>query len=237
MESICEVFMSEPDNLLAIYQTLVREHTIRFEPELGQLRLLVEQRMQEIRQQEQPLIAAQLSELNRITQALSSDARCLISTSEFHAFVQQLLSAPANRWYRSSPTLTVSDNPNTWLLRQLEYPLQLSEYRIIEENDAYDDENYYTSYQYSLLVRLGSVGKTIEVRTGRLSYGNPTRYEAYEPQYQQEEIADELEGAIEALNLEASQMTTLLEEVSCLVCYARSLFGLEPSVANFNYSA
>lgn len=48
--------MTNSNSLLSSYQALVQDHASRFDPEILELQQLVQQRMQDLNQQEQALV-------------------------------------------------------------------------------------------------------------------------------------------------------------------------------------
>lgn len=224
--------MSESHRILSAYQSLVQEHSARFDPQIHQLQQVVAQRLQEMRNQEQELIEAQVVELRQITQALQSDARYLLPSSEFQEFVQQLKTASTPRWY-STTELIVADEPTSWLLARLDMPLGLNNYRTIEDNYAYNDERTFTQYLYSLSIRFGTTEKTIQIETGRYYYPEPPTISSIREQ--QLDIEDCVAELTEAGNWEQSEREQLQQEMSCLICHASTLFVLTPKRIKFEY--
>lgn len=106
--------MTKSNSLLANYQALVQNHATQFDPEIAALRQLVEARMQEVHSKEQALVSAQEVELKRITDALATDARCLLPIPEFSAFVQEYkrMSRP---WYSQKSESPIADDPTQLL--------------------------------------------------------------------------------------------------------------------------
>jgi UDP-N-acetylglucosamine transferase subunit ALG13 len=82
--------MTDSNSLLSLYEELVQNHASQFDSEIASLQQLVKTRMQELRGLEQTLVEAQTTELKRITNALATDARCLLATPGLKTFVQEL---------------------------------------------------------------------------------------------------------------------------------------------------
>jgi len=160
--------MTNSDSLLSSYQALVQNHANRFDPEIAALQQLVQARMQELRDSEQALVEAQTTELKRITDALATDARCLLPTLELSAFVQELKRIKSDHWYSGKSEFVVADDPMTWLLATFDLPVGLSNYQTQEDPDAYDDERTHTLYSYFLSLRLSNAERRFEVPYKRI---------------------------------------------------------------------
>ena len=140
-----EYAMRDSNSLLSLYEELVQNHISQFDPEIADLQQLVKTRMQELHDAEQTLVEAQAVELKRITDALATDARCLLPTSGLRTFVQELKETKSKNWYTRKPESSIAEDPTIWLLATLELPIGLSNYQNKEDPDGYDDEpNYRT---------------------------------------------------------------------------------------------
>jgi hypothetical protein len=228
--------MTNSDSLLSSYQALVQNHANQFDPEIAALQQLVQARMQELRRQEQALVEAQAIELKRITDALATDARCLLPTPELSAFVQELKQIKSDYWYTRKSESTVADDPTTWLLATLELPISLSNYQTQEDPNGYDDERTHTLYSYSLSLRLGSVERFVEVPYKRIYSLNECRESSLK-----EQIDYYILGSVEDLLIEIehpeAQRNQLAAEISVLVGYATKIFALTPRTAIFEYTS
>ncbi len=225
--------MTNSNSLLSSYQALVQNHANQFDPEVAALQELVQIRMLELHSREQAIVEAQAIELKRITDALATDARFLLSTPEFSAFVQEFkqMSRP---WYSRKPDVAIADDPTTWLLATLDLPISLSNYQTQEDPDAYDDERTHILYTYSLSLRLGETDHKIEVRRKRIyNVNDQTEYSLQEQiNY---DISGEVGGILREIEYPEAQKAQLTEELSVLVGYASTLFALTPRTASFEY--
>jgi hypothetical protein len=167
--------MTNSNSLLSSYQALVQNHASHFDPEISELQQLIQQRMQDLNQQEQALVEAQVAKLQEIVNALATDARYFLSTPEFSTFVQELKKAPRDYWYSQKAQATVADDPTTWLLATLDLPVSLSNYELHEDPDAYDDERTHILYSYSLLLKLGNAEREVCVSYKRIYNLNEQR--------------------------------------------------------------
>ena len=158
-----------------------------------------------------------------IIQYFKYDARVVLSTPEFWSFVQELIDEYNQRISWSSP-INFSNNPNDWLLFQLEYPLRLSEYQYLGGMRGYSDEYYYQSHQYSILVELGEIETKIEFNQDEDREGciyNSSIYKDIANRVSENTL---LEEKFNALALQLEQHYKLISELSCLICYVVSLF-------------
>lgn len=226
--------MANSNFLLSGYQALVQNHASQFDPEITALEQLVEQRMQDLSQQEQALIEAQMVELQRIIDALATDACCFLPTSEFSAFVQELKKAPRDYWYSQKYPATIADDPTTWLLATLDLPVSISDYQTHEDPDAYDDERTHILYSYSLLLKIGNAERQVEVSYKRIYNLNEQRESSLREQIDYY-ISGAVENLLEKIEYPETERTQLSQELSILVGYATTLFALKPRTATFIY--
>ncbi|MUG98266.1 hypothetical protein F7734_40550 [Scytonema sp. UIC 10036] len=226
--------MANSNSLLSSYQALVQNHASQFDPEITALQQLVEQRMQDLSQQEQTLLEAQVVKLQDIIDALATDARCFLPTPEFSAFVQELKKAPRDYWYRQKDRATIADDPTTWLLATLDLPVSLSNYQTHEDPDAYDDERTHILYSYSLLLKLGKAEREVYVYYKRIYNLNEQRESSLREQIDYY-ISGEVEDLLEKIEYPETERMQLTQEVSLLVGYATTLFALKPRTATFIY--
>ena len=228
--------MTNSDSPLSSYQALVQNHASRFDPEIAALQQLVQARMQELRDSEQALVEAQAIELKRITDALATDARCLLPRLELSAFVQELKRIKSDRWYGRKSEFVVADDPTTWLLATLDLPVGLSNYQKQSDPDAYDDERTHTLYSYSLSLRLGDAERQVEVPYKRIYNLNESRESSLKEQIDYY-ISDDVDDLLRNREYPEAQRNQLTEELSVLVGYASTLFALTPRTASFEYAS
>ncbi|WP_413176342.1 hypothetical protein [Anabaena azotica] len=228
--------MTNFESLLSNYQALVQNHASQFDPEIASLQQLVQARMQEIRHSEQALLEAQVIELKRITDALATDARCLLSTPELKAFVQELKHSKSDNWYTRKSETAIAEDPTTWLLATLELPIGISNYQTLEDPYAYDDERTHILYSYSLSLKLGDTEYRIEVPYKRIYNLNESRESSLKEQIDYY-ISGDVEGLLRKINYPEAERNQLAQELSILVGYATKLFALKPRTASFEYTS
>ncbi|MEH2383440.1 MAG: hypothetical protein V7K27_31895 [Nostoc sp.] len=226
--------MTDSNSLLSSYEELVQNHVSQFDPRIADLQQLVKTRMQELRDAEKTLVEAQAIELKRITDALATDARCLLPTPELRAFVQELKQIKNNNWYARKSEFSIADDPTSWLLITVELPIGLSNYQTQEDPDAYDDERTYIRYSYTLSLRLGSVEHLIEVPKKRIYNLNECTETNMKEQIDYY-ISDEVGGLFRNMEYPDEQKQQLTQEISVLVGYATKILTLTPKTAIFEY--
>ncbi len=231
-----ECALTDFNSLLSSYEELVQNHANQFEPEIADLQQIVKARMQELRDSEQRLVEAQTIELKGITDALATDARCLLSTAELRAFVQELNQIKSKNWYTHKSEFRIADDPTSWLLTTVELPIGLSNYQTQEDSNAYDDERTYIRYTYTLSLRLGLVEHLIEVAYKRIYNLNECTETNIKEQIDYY-ISGEVEGLFRNMEYPEEQKQQLAQEISLLVGYATKIFTLTPRTAIFEYTS
>lgn len=99
--------------------------------------------------------------MHYLLQCLKSDARFVIPNKKFRSFLQELTNN-YNQCDRDRTPLEFSNNPNDWLLFQLECPFGMSEYQYLELNRIQNNKTNSISRQYSILIRLGDIENEVE---------------------------------------------------------------------------
>ncbi|TWH43082.1 hypothetical protein [Dulcicalothrix desertica] len=225
--------MTSSDSILSNYQTLVANHASQFDPEVTAIQELVQARMQELRRSEQTLVEAQTAELKRITDALATDVRCLLSTPELRAFVEEY-KKDSRAWYSQKSDSSIADDPTTWLLATVELPIGLSNYQTQEDPDGYDDERHHILYSYSLCLTINGVERLIEVPYKRTYNINEDRYYSLDDQIDCY-IAGEVEDFLDEIEYPKTSRDQLVKELSVLIGYAENILTLKPRVVSFEY--
>jgi hypothetical protein len=209
----------------SIQQILFAYHrlTTQYEATLDRdLEALYEQTVTSVinlRRHEDLWLAARSNWVERLRPLLETDARCLLSTSQFTAYVQPLLFL--NR--ATSQTQSLAVNPSAWVLKQIKHPLFLGEYEAVYRNDT---------YSYLLTARLGTWQQRIQVSVVSFYSSSSEFFEAIE---QWEEALKQIHASFDDFDLGESQKALLPQEISCLICYVGQLFELRPKTAWFRY--
>ncbi|MEA5604682.1 hypothetical protein [Nostoc sp. UHCC 0252] len=229
--------MADSNSLFSLYEELVQDHSSQFDPQIASLQELVITRMQAIRDAEQSLVEAQAIELKRITDALATDARCLLPMPGLRAFVQELKQTKSNNWYTRKSEFSIAEDPTTWLLAMLELPIGLSNYQTHEDLNGYDDERNFIGYSYTLSLKLGSVEHSInEIPLKRIYNVNECSETSIKGQIE-DYIYGDVKYLLRDMEYPESQKQQLAAEISTLVGYSLKIFALKPRRAIFNYSS
>lgn len=229
--------MTDSNSLLSLYEELVQNHISQFDPQIADLQQLVKARMQEIRDAEQSLVETQAIELKRITDALATDARCLLSMPGLRAFVQELKQTKSNNWYTRKSEFSIAEDPTTWLLAMLKLPIGLSNYQTHEDLNGYDDERNFIGYSYTLSLKLGSVEHSInEIPLKRIYNVNEFSETSIKGQIE-DYIYGDVKYLLRDMEYPEEQKQQLAAEISTLVGYSLKIFALKPRRAIFNYSS
>ncbi|MCU0565664.1 MAG: hypothetical protein MUF49_03605 [Oculatellaceae cyanobacterium Prado106] len=225
--------MDSSANLLHDYQVLSQTHAERFDPALHSLQAQIEQQLQALQQQEEPLVQQQQNVLNALQDAIATDARWLMGLSEFQQYLQN--TQPRSRSWSTREIIPLDPSPLNWEIYTSENAVQISNFEEDEELDDYDDERTHASYGYTVQVKMGTYCDTLYRTTTRRVYGiRDTRH------YNLEDQREQLESAISDLfygsNLDRSIIDHLSQELSYLVGYACQLFMMKPRRVEWCYS-
>lgn len=232
MAEIDRKSQAEKQPLLATYQTLVQAHANHFQPELDQLRHFVTERLDALRQQEQDFIATQTVELERLTQILQQDMRCLLDTLEFEAFVRTLKLTPSP-FDQAFPALTIPDDLSVWQVTRLAEPLRLSNYRSFEQPNLYDGRRKFTATCCSLTLTIGKTAIVLSVEIARSYPDEPPLVVPAAVEVRR--IWCNLPLLLSIQPWTPSDRQALIPELSCLLCFARSVLALQPHSVQFEY--
>ncbi|BAU16109.1 hypothetical protein LEP3755_66760 (plasmid) [Leptolyngbya sp. NIES-3755] len=236
--------MTLTDALIA-YDRLRQQHSQQIDPALQALHTQIEQQISELQAEEQGYLDAQNAALSSLRPQIEADARCLLSTQPFIAFVLERTTQRSQ--YRLGERLPVDPDPQQWQLAMQPLPLQIVGYEQQRDDHAYNDENHYTQYSYEMTVQLGSWRKTIDVDTASLSPGHPMRYQRDDIDAQYYDVAYRLididryravvptESEFTELQLDAEQVRQLKEEMSYLLAFVGDLFHLQSPIESFCY--
>jgi len=222
-------------HLLGEYESLVRQHTEQFTPTLIQLQASVDQTLHQLRQQERSLIEAQAQQLAQFHTQLSTDARCLLTSTELQTFISQVQATPALvRWNQKEPTPDADAHPANWQLSQMNLPIAIRDYETTVDHNAYDDERTHSAYGYKATLVVGEQSQQIEVLTRRIY--SPVEERFYSLRQQLAYYIEE-----QVIRLLPQQNSTpaqdlLVQEISYLFACAAGLLSLTPQTVQFHYS-
>lgn len=230
-----EFEMQKLQELVTAYHDLVQEHDAYTQAKLVQLKQLIDLQIHEIQTQEKLALEAQNARLTQIQRSLKRDARYLLGINEFRNFLQQMRepskqsSEPDTNWFQPD------GDPLSWSLAKLDARIKLNRFRLTEDREACDDEEIYTSYEYSLFVQIGQTQTSIKIQTGRLIHNDPNHYIPCSDLEQQQEILIQILEPFSQLPFEADQVDQLIKELSFLICFAGKLLSSTPRPFEFTY--
>ncbi|WP_179228649.1 hypothetical protein [Leptolyngbya ohadii] len=175
-----------------------------------------------------------LYQFRQWAEQLETDAYWLLEDKDFQAAVFLLKNSPPptafckdtgalsesarQDWLQERTRLEVDENPTRWLAAQLRVPLRLSGFRLLIEKATDEEGETYTAWRYALSVNLGTATVPVVIHASRC-YGKVTM--PLRLKEQQEEIVEQLKQAVPAATPEQ-----LVQEISCLVCFAAQIFDL-----------
>ncbi len=227
--------MTVVNSVLSKYQALVEEHTSQFRPQVDTLRQLIDERMKEIHEAEDKILEAESVEIKKIIHALETDARFLLSTSEFKEFVRNLQHTSKSSSYSLPKALVVKD-PTTWLLTEVELPIYLTEYKNVSDPYAYDDERTYNLYTHCISLSIGDEKCSLAIEYKRIYGYDEVRKYSWEGMISQCTYeASDLTFGLNSNSGNKKRIKTLIEEVSILVVYSILLFTLKPTISMLEY--
>jgi hypothetical protein len=224
-------------HLLSEYQSLVQQHQAQFNPTLTQLQASVNEMLQQLQQQEQPLVLAQTEQLTQLRAQFATDVRPLLNSVELQAFVAEVEAIPTHVYlHQNQSSSTVDANPQNWRVAQSDLAIAIRDDETTVDHDAYDDEHTHTAYGYSVTIQIGDHSQRIEVLTER-AY-SPIRQPVYSLREQLEYyLEDEVAGLLRQQQIEGSIKMQLAREISYLLGCAVRLLQLTPQTVQFQYSS
>jgi hypothetical protein len=222
---------STQPKLLSLYQSWLRIYALRLHPELEQLWQLDDI----FREEPEQSFSRCLKDITKLTSLIRNDARHLLLAPDFKGFVEKLKRvSPCQPWEPKATRLSVPSEPKRWLMRNLDEPLQLEYFQLLSELGIDEDKEAFVACSYELTVTWGEFEvNLVEIECGNV-YSEPLRFARSPFKEQQEAIAEQLAAA----SLEQGGLSLrLMEEVSCLTCYAALAFALEARIDSFQEEA
>ena len=215
------------------YKLFAQSHADRFDSEVTLIQEQIERQVKVIQEQETSLVQQQRSALDCLHQAIATEARCLLGLPEFRQYVQDTQTADCG--WSSKKKEPIDLDPLTWRIYHSDDAIQISDYREHEDRDAYDDEQTYVSYGYTVKVVFGPYSETLYETTLKRVYGlHNARSHSLTDQRKQ------LESSVGDLyydaKLESTVANQLSQELSYLVGYACQLLTLKPRQVELSYA-
>lgn len=189
--------------------------------QINQLKEHIGIELQAIQQHELALTAQQSAQLDQLRVHLAIDARSLLHTGDFQAFVHSMVRQGDGELGRAL-------NPIDWHLGTLPHPLQLENIEAIEQGKSAGA----IAFGVRMTVRLGNWHQVITIPIGRQGKGAPVHYDPLATPQQWIEVGYQLQQSLRRLPIEPEHQLGLAQELGCLLSYVGELFNLR-SVADW----
>lgn len=209
------------EQLLIAYRRLQDQYDAEIDIKLDELSGLIAQFLMGVRQREQPFLRQKSQLVAQINPYLEEDARCLLSTTEFRAFVEQFIKSCQASSGIIAQTLLLTPAPSTWILPRLNTPLQLQNYQLVQEDSA---------YLFRLTASLGNWQQDFTVDIARPTPNNDL-LEIFSLEEQWREVEAQMLGEIHVTE-NGSQLS---QEISSLICFTGLTLETIPKMTWFSY--
>jgi hypothetical protein len=219
--------------LVEIYQKLVEEHDSFLTHETTLLKQLIELKIQEIQDREQPLLSARIKQLEVIRRAIKMDVRYLLGTTGLQTFVRQLKEELLYPTENEDYLIQVDEDPLSWLVSELDSPIKISRFKVTQDSENSDE--IYISFEVSLVIQIKKIKAPIQIQIGRLYFGDFARYVECGDREQHQEVLGQIIEPFRQLHISESQVNQFSQEVSCLVCFMGKLLVIDPAPFKFTF--
>jgi len=214
--------------LFGIYQSFLRAYVTRLHPELE----LLWQLNDNLQKAPLPPLSSIVTHLAVCNEAIELDTIYVLTMPDFHLFFQACLKnfCPQQPEDAQPKPLSIHPDPDDWNLHDFDGRMELFDFELSTQPGLDEHGNACLIYSYALSVRLHEFTAELEdVQMGRL-YESPFRFVSNRFKYQQEAIAQQLETQF---SQQGDLLPQLVEEVSCVICYAALAFALEARIEAF----
>lgn len=171
-----------------------------------------------------------LIQFQQWTKQLEIDSYWLLEDADFQSAVHLFKNPPdpptlakATGQVEGEPglrsKLEIVDDPQNWAVAKLRIPLSLYGFDFVKKPERDDDGQEFIACQYLLEVKLGAVEIPLSVDAAQ-RYGKAAVLFWWKDQ--QEQIAEQITQAL----AETEIANQVVEELSCLVCYAVQILAL-----------
>lgn len=210
--------------LLATYDAYEQQRTIETSDRLDRLRQQIASQLLTIRQEESRLIQAQQDCLEQMRPDLAIDARVLLKTPQFAAFVQSLLEQAECDAIDSPITLCFAPAPAFWLLNSVPTAIHLQEIEQIQ----FDTPDGADAGDTVMRMQVGINGwqRPVHVSTHALDRWSEGVAQIEQIVTQLPQVDPCLDGGLVRLKL------VVVQELACLVLYVSQLFNLDGKPAH-----
>ncbi|BAU16123.1 hypothetical protein LEP3755_66900 (plasmid) [Leptolyngbya sp. NIES-3755] len=211
--------------LLATYDAYQQQRTIAMSDQLNRLRQQITSQLLTIRQEESKLIQAQQDCLDQMRPALATDARVLLKTPQFAAFIESLLEQTECDAISPPMTLRLALTPAFWLLNSVPTAIHLQEIEQIQFDtpDGADAGDAVIRMQ----VEVDGWQQPVHVSVHALDRWSERVAQIEQILTQLPQVDPCLDGGIARLKL------VVVQELACLVLFVGQLFNLNVRVVHF----
>ena len=210
------------NTFLSLYRLIRKQRYATIAPQLEQLSDLITQSINAIAQQEQVLLRIENATLGCVEYRLSTDARELLTTDDFRAFLEKFIADEAVRNLPPEAKVVMINEPDQWQLKTLPVPLQIKRHQVVME----------PRYAYRLKFQLGNWQQSLE---GAIVTNDSIPHQIESHLSQWTEVLEQLQDAESQLDLDPSQQIQLRYELSLLIVYILSLICIHPLSPEFTY--
>ncbi|MBI4784110.1 MAG: hypothetical protein HY785_22750 [Oscillatoriophycideae cyanobacterium NC_groundwater_1537_Pr4_S-0.65um_50_18] len=219
--------MQNLDDSLSMYYALRQQKTAEISARIGQIQLQLATELQGLQELEQQLLSAQESVLEQIRLVLETDARSLVSTSQFQEFVRDLLKEVKVKPKQACFVLEVAPKTTKWILHTLEQPLQLNQIEVFERTNSYDaGKQSLTRYCIHMVIQLGEWRQAFDIPNATAQNNDPDMYHACSAFTIWYECDIGIRTAVKQLPVATAKQQRLAQELTCVMAYVCDLFNL-----------
>lgn len=184
--------------------------------------------------QELGFIERQQQALDVIQSCLAEDARSLLSTAEFAAFVQALYEAIEGAEENEANPLQITSEASTWQLHKLPVAVRLTDIETVQEKGVDVGAGPFTSYETAMGIEVGSWQQALYIPTAIVDHAPPHDQNANSGWARWQAVF----GCLQAMNppiplsfddltaIAPCQHLAMMQELSFLMVYTSELFTL-----------
>ncbi|WP_143467579.1 hypothetical protein [Leptolyngbya ohadii] len=147
--------MATLNESLAAYYAIERQKAHEITEQARQLQQAIVAQLCSLQAKELTFIKRQQQALEAVRSHLALDARSLLQTAEFIAFVQDLRNWRSTVKPDTAGLIQVAPNVAEWQLHQLSTSIRLTQIEALKEDDVDEAVGAYTSYQLAMILEVG----------------------------------------------------------------------------------
>lgn len=218
---------------LTTYSMIEQQKVAAITAQAQQLQQLIVAQLGRLQMQELTFLQRQQQTLDTVRTHLAKDARSLLHTAEFLAFVQDFWSSRQTVEPDALGLLQVASDPTNWQLHQLSTPVRLTGIEALEEDAVDKDAGAYTSYTLAMLLEVGSWQQALALPVAIVTPTPPRYQDAPHRWNHWQAIVACLDAAHPSIPFAVNgptaaslQRQLLTQELSYLITYTSELFTL-----------